>query len=203
MKNVLVVKSSVNGEAGQSSQLVNQFLSVLAQKSEINQTSIDLNEMSLPHLSGEETAAWFVQPADRNEQQAALAAISDQQIANVEAADIIILGVPMYNFGIPSTLKSWLDRIARAGITFRYTDQGPVGLLKNKRVFVMAARGGFYAGTSADTQTPYLKNFFNFLGLSDVDFVFAEGLNTGKEAAETSWQEANKKIIELIANAFA
>lgn len=199
MKNVLVVKSSVSGDTGNSSKLVNQFIDALEQKTAINVSTVDLGSEPLPHLSGEETATWFIEPADRDEQQIALAQISEQQIEKVMAADIIVLGAPMYNFGIPSTLKSWIDRIARAGITFRYTEQGPVGLLENKKVFVMAARGGIYAGTDNDTQTPYLKTFFNFIGLDDVEFAYAEGLNMGDEAAKKGFQQSSEKIIELIA----
>lgn len=198
MKNVLVIKSSVGGEAGNSSKLTNNFLAALEEKTQVSITTVDLSVDTLPHLTGEEAGSWFVDPAERNEQQKALAAISEQQIEKVKAADMIVLGVPMYNFTLPSTLKSWLDRVARAGITFNYTDQGPVGLLENKQVFVMAARGGVYQGTDMDTQTPLLKMFFNLIGLSDIEFVYAEGLNMGDEATEQAWAKSNEKIIELI-----
>jgi FMN-dependent NADH-azoreductase len=82
----------------------------------------------------------------------------------------------MYNFGVPSTLKAYFDHIARAGVTFRYTDKGPVGLLRGKKVFVFAARGGLYAGTPRDTQTPYVRDFLSFLGMDDVEFIHAEGM---------------------------
>lgn len=113
---------------------------------------------------------------DRTQTQQELAAISDAYIAQVMMADTIVIGMPMYNFGVPSAFKAWIDRIARAGVTFKYTDQGPVGLLKDKKIIVVAARGGMYQGTPLDTQTKYLQDFFGFLGLQDVDFIYAEGL---------------------------
>ena len=103
----------------------------------------------------------------------------------------------MYNFGIPSSLKAYFDRVAGAGITFKYTETGPVGLLENKSALVFAARGGVYAGSDFDTQSPYLKHFLNFIGISDVNFVYAEGLNMGEEQATSAFAKANEKIIEL------
>src|SRR5690606_22026455 len=113
----------------------------------------------------------------RTPEQQTLAATADAAIAELQAADVLVLGVPMYNFGIPSTLKAWIDSIARAGTTFRYTANGPEGLLKGKQAYVLAARGGAYQGTPADTQTPYLKTFLGFVGITDVTFVYAEKLN--------------------------
>jgi FMN-dependent NADH-azoreductase len=135
-------------------------------------------------------------PAERSEAQAALAKVSDTYVAQVQAADTIVLGVPMYNFGVPSALKAWIDRIARAGVTFKYTDTGPVGLLSDKKIIVAAARGGMYAGTPADTQTPYLTSFFNFLGLTDIEFVYAEGLAMGD--ADTPMNAAKEKLATLV-----
>lgn len=199
MSNVLVVNSSLNGEQGNSNKLVKRFLDALAQKEDITEQHLDLSEHLLGHLTSQEMQAWMTAPDKRSEEQHALAAISDNLVEQVKAADTIVVGVPMYNFGIPSALKAWIDRIARAGVTFRYTENGPQGLLSDKKVYVMAARGGMYAGTPKDTQTTYLRDFFAFIGLTDVAFVYAEGLAMGEESAAKAFAQANEKIIELIA----
>ena len=103
----------------------------------------------------------------------------------------------MYNLGIPSTLKAYFDHIARAGVTFRYTERGPVGLITGKIAYVFAARGGRYAGTPLDTQTPYLRNLLTFLGMSDVEFVFAEGLRMGPATKEQAVAKASAQAEAL------
>ena len=105
----------------------------------------------------------------------------------------------MYNFGVPVQLKAWLDAIARAGVTFRYTENGPEGLLKGKKVYVALARGGIYRDTPADSQVPYLKTILGFLGLTDVEFVYAEGLAMGAEGADKAFAAAQAQIGELLA----
>ncbi len=121
-------------------------------------------------------------------------ALDDVLIAEVKAADVIVLGVPMYNFGVPAQLKNWIDAIARAGVTFRYTEQGPVGLLAGRRVYVALARGGRYRETPADSQVPYLKTLLGFLGMTDVHFIYAEGLNMGPDAAAQGFAEAQADL---------
>lgn len=199
MSNVLVVNSSINGEQGNSSKLVQSFIDALAQKESLSVEHLDLAEQQLGHLSSGEMQAWMTAPEQRTEEQRKLASISDNLVEQVKKADTLVLGVPMYNFGIPSVLKAWIDRIARAGVTFRYTENGPQGLLNDKKVYVLAARGGMYAGTPKDSQTNYLKDFFAFVGLTDVEFVYAEGLAMGEESANNAFLNANEKIIELIA----
>ena len=199
MKNVLVIKSSLNSESGNSSKLAKDFVAALESKHQISVTNRNLSDMNLPHLSSEEMQAWMTPDEDRTSEQKSLAAISQSIVDEVLAADEIVLAVPMYNFGIPSVLKAWIDRLARAGITFTYTENGPQGLLSNKQVTVLAARGGIYQGTQLDTQTQYIKNFFSFLGLDNTQFVYAEGLAMGDEAATSAFKSANEKIMELIA----
>ena len=121
-------------------------------------------------------------------------ALDDALIAEVQAADVIVLGVPMYNFGVPVQLKNWIDAIARNGVTFRYTANGPEGLVKGKKVYVALARGGRYRGSAADTQVPYLKTVLGFLGITDVHFIYAEGLNMGPEAAAQGFAEAEADL---------
>ena len=196
MKKVLALFSSLNGSNGNSSKLADDYLSRI-EGDDVSVNRIEVASLALPHLSGEEMQAWMTQPSERNASQAALAKISDDIVEMVKEADEIVLAVPMYNFGIPSSLKAYFDRVARAGITFKYTETGPVGLLENKSALVFAARGGVYAGSDFDTQSPYLKHFLNFIGISDVNFVYAEGLNMGEEQATSAFAKANEKIIEL------
>lgn len=198
MKQVLAIYSSLNGVSGNSSKLVDTYLSELGDG--VTVTKVVLSDTDIGHLTSQEMGAWMTSPEDRTEAQVSLAAISDNFVEQVQEADEIIIGTPMYNFGIPSTLKAWIDRIARAGVTFKYTETGPVGLLSNKRVVVLAARGGMYQGTPMDTQTDYLTHFFNFVGLSDIQFAYAEGLAMGEDSAEKAFSAANEKIIELSSN---
>ena len=122
---------------------------------------------------------------------------SDGLINELKSADIVVLGLPFYNFGLPSVLKAYFDHIARAGSTFKYTEQGPVGLLTGKKAVIFATRGGKYAGTPADTQTDYVRGFFGFLGITDVEFVYAEGLNMGEEGKQAALTQAHDKIAQL------
>lgn len=189
--NILVIKSSVFGDNGNSSTLVNEQVERLkAQHPEATVVVRDLSAEPIPHLDGERVGAFFTPADQRSDDQQAVEAFSQTLIAELKAADQVVLGLPMYNFGIPSQLKSWIDHVARAGITFRYTENGPQGLLDDRPVTVVAARGGLYAGTANDTVTPYIKLFFGFVGITDVSFVYAEGLNMGDDAKEKAMSEA-------------
>ena len=199
MENILVVNSSLNSEAGNSSKLVANYLDKLAGK-DVKLDLLDLNEAQLPHLTQQEMAAWMTSPEERTQAQAELAAISDALLSRLEEADEVVIGLPMYNLGVPSTFKAWIDRLARAGKSFKYTETGPVGLIADKPVTVLAARGGVYAGTDYDTQTPYIRHIFGLMGITSVNFVYAEGLNMGEEAAEKAFSAANEKFIELLSN---
>lgn len=199
MKNILVVNSSLNSDAGNSSKLVANYLDKLAGK-DVKLDLLDLNEAQLPHLTQQEMAAWMTAPEERTQAQAELAAISDALLSRLEEADEVVIGLPMYNLGVPSTFKAWIDRLARAGKSFKYTETGPVGLIADKPVTVLAARGGVYAGTDYDTQTPYIRHIFGLMGITSVNFVYAEGLNMGEEAAEKAFSAANEKFIELLSN---
>jgi len=118
-------------------------------------------------------------------------------MGELKRADVIALGLPLYNFGVPSMLKAYFDHIARAGVTFRYTDKGPVGLLKGKYAVVFATRGGRYAGTPLDSQTPYLRSFLAFLGITDVECIYAEGLAISPQAKEQGLAKARAAIERL------
>ena len=123
----------------------------------------------VPHLTAERFGAFITSPEQRSAAQEAVVAYSDLLINELQQADVIVIGLPMYNFGVPSQLKAYFDHIARAGVTFKYTEQGPVGLLTGKRAVVFR-RGGVYAGTPLDTQTAYVRDFLRFVGITDVEF---------------------------------
>lgn len=176
MKNILVVKSSLNTDQSQSNQLAGKLASSLS-SDKTTVTERDLVKQPLDHLNQAEMNAWRTPVEERSDDQHTLAHVSDELIEEVQASDAIVIGMPMYNFGVPSPFKAWIDRIARAGVTFQYTENGPVGLLQGKKVFVIATRGGVYKDTVKDTQTQYLKNVLAFLGMVDVQFIYAEGLN--------------------------
>ncbi|GGE81282.1 FMN-dependent NADH-azoreductase [Pseudoalteromonas gelatinilytica] len=192
MKKVLVLNSSLNSGQGNSTKLSQQFVEQLANNQQISVTTRDLSDNVIAHLTQTEMAAWMTDANERSDEQKALAAISDDLIAELNDNDLIVIGMPMYNFGIPSTFKAWIDRIARAGITFKYTEQGPVGLITDKKVVVLAARGSMYQGTEMDTQTKYLKDVLGFVGMTDVNFIYAEGL--AMPGAEQSLEAAQSEI---------
>ena len=201
MAKALVIKSSVFSGQGESSQLVEHTVSALKQQlAGIEIIERDLAANPVDHLSGATTAAFFAEDQSElsDSQQAALA-LSNELIEEIKSVDYLVLGVPMYNFGIPSTLKAWIDHIARAGITFRYTENGPEGLVKNvKKVIVTAARGGMYQGTEKDSQTQFLKDVLSFMGMDNVEFVYAEALNMGQK--ETSVHQAHQTIESIVSS---
>lgn len=200
MTNILVVTASIFGQNGQSSQLVERTLTQLRQThGDIRITTRDLAAEPVPHLDASRFGAFLASAEDRDGDQQRVVDYSNSLIHEISDADIIVIGVPMYNFGIPSGLKAYFDHIARAGVTFRYTENGPIGLLEDRPVYVLAARGGIYAGTPNDSQTPYLRSFLGFLGLKDVHFVFAEGLNLGDEHKEKALRAAERNIETLTA----
>jgi FMN-dependent NADH-azoreductase len=195
---LLQLKTSIFGEAGQSSRLADAF--VARQLAAAPGTAVivrDLAREPVPHLTAERFAAFLASPEARTPEQRAVAAYSDRLIDELRRADTIALGLPMYNFGVPSMLKAYFDHVARAGVTFRYTDRGPVGLLTGKKAWVFATRGGRYAGTPQDLQTTYVRSFLAFLGITDVEFVYAEGLAVS-DATRTAALAAARNEIERI-----
>ena len=199
MTNILHINSSIFGNQGESSQLAAQFVEKLSTGKQTEVTTRVLAEDTIPHLTAETFQGFMLDESERSEQQKAMTALSDSLVQEIEKADVLVLAVPLYNFTMPSTLKSWFDHIARAGITFRYTENGPVGLLEGKKAYVLAARGGLYQGTDMDTQTPLIRHFLAFIGITDVEFVYAEGLAMGDEAKASALQNASQKIDQLVA----
>jgi len=203
MKTLLQLNTSLFASGGQSSQLADKFVATWkannADNSNARTIVRDLASNPLPHLDAERFLAFIAQPAERTVRQQELAAEADALIDEIKSADIIVLGLPMYNFGAPSTLKAYFDRIARAGVTFRYTANGPEGLLTGKKAYIFATRGGLYAGTPLDSQTTYVRDFLGFLGISDVEFIYAEGLNMGEPSKQAALASAQERLEELAA----
>ena len=200
MKTLLVIKSSLFNGAGQSSKLVDEFARRWREANPEGQVICrDLAADPVPHLTAEAFQGFRMDAAERNPTQQAAAMVSDTLIAELKQADAVALGVPMYNFTLPSILKSWMDYVARAGISFEYTENGPRGLIGDKPLYVFAARGGQYQGTPADTQTGLVRTFFSFIGINDLHFTYAEGLAMGEEAAGVAMGQAREEILRLAA----
>ena len=207
MKTYLQLNSSLHGANSLSSRLASQFIEsqALADRSAASADAStrvvvrDLANQPLPHLTAARFAAFVTAPEQRTQEQAGIAAESDALVAELASADVIVIGLPMYNFGVPSTLKAYFDHVARAGVTFRYTANGPEGLLRGKRAYVIATRGGRYAGTPGDLQSAYVRQFLGFIGITDVEFIYAEGLALGEESRTAALVEAGKRIEQLAA----
>lgn len=200
MSTLLQINTSLFGENGQSSQL-SQYWVKHWRESHLDGQVIerDLARNPVPHLSADTFMAFNTPEQQRTDAQRQAVALSDQLIDELRRADAIVLGLPLYNFGVPSALKAYIDHIARAGVTFRYTENGPVGLLGEKKVTVLAARGGRYAGTPADVQTAYIQQIFSFIGLGPVEFIYAEGLNMGGDNKDAALRQAHRSIEQQVA----
>lgn len=200
MTTLLQINSSLFSDGGQSSQLAEAFVAAWAAKHHDGKVvKRDLSADPVPHLDAARFQAFLAKPDDRTAAQQEVVAYSDGLIDELKAADILVLGLPLYNFGIPSVLKAYFDHIARAGVTFRYTENGPVGLLTGKKVYVFAARGGQYAGTPLDTQTAFIRNLLGFIGITEVEFVYAEGLALGEDSKAAALAKARQALAELAA----
>ncbi|HET6565973.1 MAG TPA: NAD(P)H-dependent oxidoreductase [Xanthomonadales bacterium] len=200
MKTLLQINASLFSDDGQSSVLAGQFATQWLRANPDGEIVVrDLAANPVPHLTAERFQAFLAPTADRNAEQAALVAESDALIEELRRADVVVIGLPMYNFGIPSTLKAWIDHVARAGQTFKYTESGPVGLLKDKPVYLFASRGGLYHGTPRDTQSAYMTHFLNFIGLRNIEFVYAEGLALGDQPRLDALNKASNAIDRLAA----
>ena len=195
MKSILHLTSSIFGSGGQSSRLAEQFV---AQFPGARVVRRDLSSNPLPHLDAERFGAFLSKPEARSPAQQRVLEESDALLAELKQPDTLVIGLPMYNFGIPSQLKAYFDHVARAGMTFKYTEKGSVGLLTGKRAFVFAARGGLYQGTPRDTQTAYVREFLAFLGITDVRFVYAEGLAISEAQKQASLAGAQRVLRELV-----
>jgi FMN-dependent NADH-azoreductase len=203
MANLLFVSSSLFGDASQSRTIAQEFVDRWVRThSGTKLVNRALSADTIPHL----TLATFnaaATPADqRNAAENESAALADALIQEIEAADTVVIAAPMYNLSIPSTLKAWIDHIARAGRTFRYTAHGPEGLLKGKKVFIVTGRGGIYSGDSPakgmDFQEPYLRAALGLLGLADVTFIHVEGVAMGPDGPAAAHSRARAAIDGLL-----
>jgi FMN-dependent NADH-azoreductase len=199
MSAILQLNSSLSGPEGQSSRLAGEFAAALATRSGAQRIVRDLALQPVPHLTAERFAAFGTPAGERTLEQQRYVAESDELIEELRRVDTLVLAVPMYNFGVPSTLKAYFDHVARAGVTFRYTQEGPVGLLTGKQAYVIATRGGQYAGTPKDLQSDYLRLFLGFIGIRDVEFIYAEGLARGGVERQAALAAAARRIGQLAA----
>ena len=198
--NILQITSSVRGNDSESTRVANAIVARLAAANPgANVVRRDLGANPHPVLDDAALGALFTPADKRTAEQAARVALDDALIAEAQAADVIVLGAPMYNFGMPVQLKAWFDAICRAGVTFRYTEAGvPEGLLKNKKVFVAASRGGIYP-EDADPQVPHIRMLLNFVGLSDHTFVYSAAQAMGPEASAKGRADADAQIEAALA----
>ena len=192
MNNVLVLKSSILADNSQTNQLSDYFVSKLADK---NVVIRDLAANPLPHFDATAATALRGQPTSAEEN--ALLALSDELVAEIKKADTLIINAPMYNFHIPTQLKSYFDFIARPRVTFQYSEKGPEGLLKGKKAVVLVAFGGFHQNQPTDLVTSYMKTILGFVGITDVQFVYVEGIGFGPEAIEKAQVQAKAEIDKI------
>jgi FMN-dependent NADH-azoreductase len=193
--NILQINSSARSSGSESTRMADAIVArIKAESAGASVTRRDLGAQPHPTLDEAALQALFTPADQRTAVQAARVALDDALIAQVQAADVIVIGAPMYNFGITVQLKSWFDAIARAQVTFAYTATGPVGLLTGKKVYVALARGGIHRGAPSDTQLPHLQTFLGFLGLTDVQYVYAEGMGLGAEAVARAQAQAESEI---------
>ena len=196
MSKVLVLKSSILAGYSQSGQLADFYIEQ-AKAAGDDVTVRDLAANPFPVLDGELVGALRPSETPLTPRQQEALTLSDALIAELQAHDTVVIAAPMYNFNIPTQLKNYFDLIARAGVTFRYTETGPEGLVKNKRAVIISSRGGIHKDTAADLLTPYVKLFLGFIGISDVNFVFAEGIAYGPEVATKATTDAKDAIKQL------
>ena len=187
----LQLNTSLFGPGGQSTTLANEFVARRGGKVIVR----DLARDPVPHLDAARFGAFLAKPEARTPEQQAVVDYSDALIAELREADTIVLGLPMYNFNVPSTLRAYFDHVARVGVTFKYSDKGPVGLLTGKKAYVFVTRGGVY-GTE-HIHTRYVRDFLAFLGITDVEFIYAEGLAISPAAKDAALAKAREVIARL------
>jgi len=197
--NILQINSSprawANGQGSQSTRLANELVEKMrAANPGATLTLRDLSANPHPSLDEATLGALFTPEQARSAEQHARVAQDQVLIDELKAADVIVIGVPMVNFGISSQLKNWIDAVTKAGVTFKYTATGPVGLVEGKKVYAVLARGGIYRDQPHDTQVPYLRQILGFLGMTDIHFIYAEGLAMGPDAEAEALSSARAEI---------
>jgi FMN-dependent NADH-azoreductase len=197
--NILQINGSARPNGAQSTRVADAITARLKERHPAAAVTLrDLAREPHPVLDEAALSALFTPAEQRTPAQAARVALDDALIAQLKEADAIVLGVPMYNFGVSVQIKSWIDAVARAGETFRYTANGPEGLVTGKKVYVGLARGGMYRDTPNDSQVPYLRGVLGLMGMTDVEFIYAEGVNMGPERASAAFDEVAAQIDETV-----
>ena len=194
MKNVLVIKSSILANNSQSSQLVDYLKSKIT----ANITEHDFGANPLPYYNLDAATGTRGEPTTEAQQK--MLELSNQLIGEVNNSDVLVFGVPMYNLGIPAQLKTYIDYLNRVGVTFRYTANGPEGLITGKKAIVILAYGGIYKDSPTDLAKLYMQTVLNFIGITEVEFVYAEGIGYGPEAVEKAQQSAKAELDRIAAS---
>jgi FMN-dependent NADH-azoreductase len=190
----LQLNTSLFGPGGQSTTLSNEFVARRGGKVIVR----DLARDPVPHLDAARFGAFLAKPEERTPEQQAVIDYSDTLVAELREADTVVIGLPMYNFSIPSTLRAYFDHIARAGVTFKYSEKGAVGLLTGKKAYVFVTRGGVYGGDHIHTK--YVRDFLAFVGITDVEFIYAEGLAISPASKDAALAKAREVIERLTLN---
>ncbi|GGC93288.1 FMN-dependent NADH-azoreductase [Undibacterium terreum] len=203
MSKLLHINSSVRGNGSLSRQLTGEFLNRWQATHPSDTISeLDLAKNPVPHLTEQMMGAFFTPADKRTPEQAATVALSDNLVAQLLESDVIVIGSPMYNFSVSSTLKAWIDHVARVGLTFKYTETGPVGLVTGKKVYIFTSRGGVYSEGPAkgmDFHETYLRAVLGFLGITDIQFIHTEGVGMGEEATAKAVLASRTAIGDLLA----
>ena len=190
-RTVLRIDSSARREASVSRDLTDRIVARLGASRVIHR---DLDAEPIPQISADWAAGAYTPEEDRTPEQRTALAVSDALIEELRAADVVVIGLPVYNFTVPASLKAWMDQVARTGVTFRYTDQGPEGLLRDKRVILAVASGGTEVGSPIDFATPYARHFLGFIGLGDVEIVASDRLMVDAEASRERAEEGLERL---------
>ena len=202
MKKVLSISSSLFAAESVSNQLSAELLRKLeAEHGALQVVSRDFNDEGIPHLDAERVAAISSPEAGRSDTQQQTVDFADKLIKEVQDADILVIATPMYNFSVPTMLKSWFDHIARAGVTFAYTENGPKGLLLGKQAYLVTAMGGAHEPGQSDFVRPYMQLLMRFVGIEDLRFITAQGLNMGDEARAVGIETARGDIARVVTEA--
>ena len=197
MSKVLHITASIRGEESITRTLSTKLAQGFAARENAEIVTRDLTDKDLPHVSAARFEANSTPFDKRSEAQEQLAAIADELIEELQVADTIVFGVPIYNFSVPASVKAWADLVARAGTTFKYTDNGPVGLLSGKKAYLAVASGGTPVGSEIDFMTPWFKFFLGFIGIEDVTVIAADGINGGD--GEVKIANAHEEVARLAA----
>jgi FMN-dependent NADH-azoreductase len=197
MANVLVLKSSINGETSLTNQLINEFLAARRAAGHRDRLTRTRSQRHGAANAGSPLFAALRGAADPQPAIRAAVALSDQLIAELKASDLLVIGAPMYNLNVPTDLKKWFDLVARARETFRYTDSWPQGLVEGVRAVVVSSRGGIHQGETTDAVTPYLRAVLGLMGIHEVEFIYAEGLDNRPHGRDAGIASARAQIAQL------